>query len=145
MVDLLIRPPWNHSGHACGGSLIDPSWIVTSGHCFESHKLPHQWEVRIGEHNETVEEGFEEIIAAEKIYVHPGYVLGTENSTGDFDIALIKLKRPAVFYKRVHAVCLPDAKTEFTGQLSVVFFFIIVIWKRCFARSDWFLSGLDLP
>ena len=115
MVDLLILPPWNHSGHACGGSLLDPSWIVTSAHCFSSHKRPSQWEVRIGEHNESVNEGFEEIIAIKKIYIHPGYLNGSHNFTGDFDIALIELKRPAVFYKRVHAVCLPNENTEFRG------------------------------
>ena len=73
----------------------------------------------MGEHNVTKFEGYEENIEIEKIHIHPGLTLST--GTGDYDIALLKLKRPAVFHRRVHSICLPDEKTSFAaGQTCYV-------------------------
>ena len=108
-VDLLV----NDTSHLCGGSLIAPSYIVTSAHCFLSNSEPSQWQVRVGEHNESVFEGFEEMIDIENITIHPGFTLGSYNDPGDYDIAIIQLKRPAVFHKRVHSICLPGMETSF--------------------------------
>ena len=73
---------------------------------------------RIGEHDERKFEGYEEIIAGENYYIHPGFVVGDAKRPGHFDVALIKLKRPAVFYKRVLPVCLPEVTTNLTVGTS---------------------------
>ena len=69
---------------------------------------------RLGEHDERKYEGYEEIIPGEKYFIHPGFVLGDAQRPGHFDVALIKLKRPAVFHKRVHSVCLPEVTFNLT-------------------------------
>ena len=75
----------------------------------------------MGEHNVTKFEGYEEKIRVDKIIVHPKFVRGSKNSTGDFEVALIKLSRPAVFHERVHSVCLPDKNENLTaGQQCYV-------------------------
>ena len=55
------------------------------------------------------------MIDIEHITIHPGITLA--RPPGDYDFAIVKLKRPAVFHNRVHSICLPDMETSFpTGK-----------------------------
>ena len=63
---------------------------------------PENWNARLGEHNRTVLEGYEETIKIENILTSP---LG--------HITLIKMKRVAVLHQRVTPVCLPEENTTF--------------------------------
>ena len=57
------------------------------------------------------------MIDIENITIHPEFIIGNEMHPGDYDVAIVKLKRPAVFHKLVHSICLPDMETSFpTGK-----------------------------
>lgn len=58
-----------------------------------------------GEHDLRTVEGNEQIIPIEAIILHPDF--DPPVSAGDYDVALIKLKKPINFTRNVRPVCLP--------------------------------------
>ncbi|XP_055375886.1 serine protease snake-like [Condylostylus longicornis] len=91
------RGPGN-SHWKCGGSLIDIFFVLTAAHCTDFGGEPPNW-VKIGDVNLEVRE---DTVATQRfrianIYRHPNY----KNNLDYYDIALIRLARPAVFTKHV--------------------------------------------
>ncbi|XP_072359756.1 plasminogen [Scyliorhinus torazame] len=95
--------PWQISlrtsfgAHFCGGTLIDTKWVLTAKHCLERSSNPSAYKVYLGIYRDSALETSRQIINVDKI------VLGPNRN----DIALLRLKRPAILNDKVALICLP--------------------------------------
>lgn len=109
--------PWQVSlfnassgNHFCGGAIIDRYTILTAGHCIRPNRPVA---VRLGT-TYHADGGFV-IRNLRRIVVHPDYVRDTDEN----DIALLILRNPLRYSRRVQPVALPEFQYDLAANALV--------------------------
>uniref|UniRef100_A0A8B9TKN5 Peptidase S1 domain-containing protein n=1 Tax=Anas platyrhynchos TaxID=8839 RepID=A0A8B9TKN5_ANAPL len=108
--------PWQVSlqyrtEHICGGSVIEPGWILTAAHCFKNNPVIPNWRVKAG--SDLLSGSV--TLAVEKVFLAEV----TPPSPKDNDIALVKLQSPLQVSDRIKPICLPYFDEELVPGTSL--------------------------
>ncbi|KAJ8669812.1 hypothetical protein QAD02_001071 [Eretmocerus hayati] len=98
----------------CGGTLISSRHIVTAAHCVHSKKNLQL--VRLGDHDLSsyYDNARAVELRIERQICHPNY----KPSTGENDIAILRLQDEVRFSDYVRPICLPNNDNSLSGNLA---------------------------
>lgn len=92
--------------YKCGGTIINPTTIITAGHCvFDSSGrqiVPDRTVIQLGRHHLYSAEANAQEFQVYRIVLHPEY----QQSLLENDIAILKLANPIAFTDYIQPICL---------------------------------------
>ncbi|XP_049846662.1 proclotting enzyme isoform X2 [Schistocerca gregaria] len=99
----------------CGGSLVNRYHVVTAGHCV-ARASARQVQVTLGDYviNSAVEPLPAYTFGVREIRVHPYFKFTPQADR--FDVAVLRLDRPAPYLPHIAPICLPEKGEDFLGQ-----------------------------
>lgn len=99
--------------HACGGSILSATFILSAAHCFVEESRPSHITIRVGSSQRT---SGGQIFAVKKINSHNSF----NSDTFDYDCAVVELSRALTYGVGVQPVRLPQSSTVIVnGQNGV--------------------------
>ncbi|GFU28909.1 serine protease 38 [Trichonephila clavipes] len=108
MAAIYFRDPRLSNTLQCGGSIVDKEFILTAAHCFFTkeriERKPKDVIIKLGLTDIKNQSSLQEF-EVEKIHIHP--LFPNIADILDYDMALLKLKRPIQFNAFVRPICLP--------------------------------------
>ncbi|XP_014204090.1 trypsin-1-like [Copidosoma floridanum] len=101
--------------HFCAGTILQPTWILTAGHCVHAVPPFGNFVVKAGKHNISAHESTEQTAQVQRSIVHEDY----PGNVAPNDIALLRLRTPLRENQYVRRISLPRPDVLPTGRLEL--------------------------